>query len=103
MRHEGLFVDGYIDKTVEAYIKNDQIIAITAVTDESCYISGAYVKGGDVCRIMFQSGQREVLNKTGSEITDGVYDLKIENGAITEITGKMCIRDRSSRRSKIIP
>ena len=87
MRHEGLFVDGYIDKTVEAYIKNDQIIAITAVTDESCYISGAYVKGGDVCRIMFQSGQREVLNKTGSEITDGVYDLKIENGAITEITG----------------
>ena len=87
MNHEGLFVDGYIDKTVEAYIKGDEIIAVTDVTDESCYISDAYVKGGDICQVMFNSGKRDVLNRTGSEITDGVYDLKIENGAVTEITG----------------
>ncbi len=44
MKHGGLYMDSFIDKTVEVYTKNDEIIAVTGISDNTCYISGAYVE-----------------------------------------------------------
>ncbi len=33
-----------VDKTIEVYTKNNEIIAVTKVSDNTCYISGAYVE-----------------------------------------------------------
>ncbi|MCJ7856278.1 SpoIID/LytB domain-containing protein [Lachnospiraceae bacterium NSJ-143] len=88
LNHGGLFMDAYVDKTVEAYIKNDELLAVTGVKDNCAYITGAYVHvSGNTLSVAFNGGNRLLKNVTGSEITDGVYDLTVKNGSAISVGG----------------
>lgn len=83
MKHGGLYMDSFIDKTVEVYTKNDEIIAVTGISDNTCYISGAYVeKSGDNTTVLFNYGKRILENKTETIDQNGIYDLSIKDGQI---------------------
>ena len=83
MKHGGLYMDSFVDKTIEVYTKNNEIIAVTKVSDNTCYISGAYVeKNNNKLTVLFNYGKRDLKTETENTDQSGIYDLSIKDGKI---------------------
>ncbi len=86
MSHYGLYMDSFVDKTIEAYVKGNEIIAVSDISGSTCEIKGAFLKNSGVGEnaVAVFGGVREMNCDT--EFNDGVYDIVTQNGSIISIS-----------------
>ena len=81
----GLCLNSVIDKTVEAYIVEDEIVLIKNITSQEAEFSDVYIsKNDDLITAQLYSAQRK-LKCALPHVKEGNYNIKIKNGEIKEI------------------
>ncbi len=88
MHHGGLFMDGFVDKTIEAYVKGNDIIAVIDIKDSQANLNEAYVKPvGDNIEVTFMYSKRILKNSANNSFLEGIYDLTVKDGNVISFVG----------------
>jgi len=80
--HSGINIDFCLDKTIEAFVKNGEIVAINDIKSDAAEYKNVYMSDKSNGKVfILNSGERSFNKNT---LTDsGFYDISVKNGDIT--------------------
>ncbi|MGN0160690.1 MAG: SpoIID/LytB domain-containing protein [Lachnospiraceae bacterium] len=87
----GLFMDGYLDRQVSAYVKGHEILGLTQIESTDVVYHNVWVYKGDstVIRAYVEGVDREFyVNGLTQEIKDSMADIHITDGVLTGVSLK---------------
>lgn len=88
----GLFMDGYLDQEVTAYVKGKEILGLLKVSSQDIEYHNVWIYEGNsaVIKAYVEGVNREFyVNGLEQNIVDSMADIHIQEGTVTKVSVKM--------------